>query len=105
LQNPRAVAYRDAHDIDHDAVRMAVVVQQMVDAEVAGVLFTANPLTGSRSEMMVDAAPGPGTTGVAGAAAVDHYVLGESEPAAKGCVSPERLAELRAAGQRLQDRA
>ena len=105
LHSARAVAYRDAQDIDHDTVRMAVVVQQMIDAEVAGVLFTANPLTGSRAEMMVDAAPGPGTTVVEGTAAVDHYVLDGSAPASTGCVSPERLAELRAVGERLQERA
>nr|BFE73145.1 hypothetical protein GCM10020092_064460 [Actinoplanes digitatis] len=49
-----------------------------------GVLFTANPLTGSRAEMMVDAAPGVGTAVVEGAAGVDHYVLGAGEPTAVG---------------------
>ena len=58
-----------------ETVRMAVVVQRMVDAATAGVLFTANPLTGRRTEMLVDAARGLGTTVVDGAAAVDHYVL------------------------------
>src|SRR5688500_4158512 len=89
LRSARAVAYREAHDIGHDTVRMAVVVQRMVDAEVSGVLFTANPLTGNRTEMMVDAAPGLGTTVVDGAADVDHYVLGAGAPAATGCVPPE----------------
>ncbi|MEU7906490.1 PEP/pyruvate-binding domain-containing protein [Actinoplanes sp. NPDC049118] len=105
LHSARAVAYRDAHDIDHESVLMSVIVQRMVDAETAGVLFTANPLTGSRAEMMVDAAPGPGTAVVEGAADVDHYVLGAGAPAAGGCVPPGRLAELRALGERLQDRA
>jgi pyruvate,water dikinase len=105
LRSDRAVAYRDARDIGHDSVAMAVVVQRMVGADVAGVLFTANPLTGNRTEMLVDAAPGPGTTVVDGAAAVDHYVLDGSAPAATGCLSPDRLAELRAVGERLQQRA
>ncbi|GID95637.1 phosphoenolpyruvate synthase [Amorphoplanes digitatis] len=105
LHSARAVAYRDAHGIDHDAVLMAVVVQRMVDAGTAGVLFTANPLTGSRAEMMVDAAPGVGTAVVEGAAGVDHYVLGAGEPAGGGCVPPGRLGELRALGERVQDRA
>ena len=77
LHSARAVAYREAHGIAHDTVRMAVVVQRMVDAEVSGVLFTANPLTGNRTEMMVDAAPGLGTAVVDGAADADHYVLGD----------------------------
>src|SRR3954447_4744041 len=41
LQESRGVAYRAARDIDEAAVWMAVVVQRMVDAQVAGVLFTA----------------------------------------------------------------
>jgi phosphohistidine swiveling domain-containing protein len=105
LRSDRAVAYRDAREIGAETVAMAVVVQRMVDAEVAGVLFTANPLTGTRTEMLVDAAPGPGTAVVDGAAAVDHYVLGGSAPAATGCLSPERLADLRTVGERVQRRA
>ena len=102
LHGARAVAYRDARNIDHEAVRMAVVVQRMITSEVAGVMFTANPLTGCRTEMMVDAAPGLGTAVVDGAAVVDHYVLDGSEQDDAGCVTPAQLAELRAAGERLQ---
>ena len=123
LHSARAAAYRAAHGIGDDAVLMGVVVQRMVDAEVSGVLFTANPLTGNRAEMMVDAAPGLGTAVVDGATEVDHYVLGETPlPAAgceapssaagceapspvAGCVPPELLARLRAVGERVQGRA
>jgi phosphohistidine swiveling domain-containing protein len=102
LHAARAVAYREARDIDDAAVRMAVIVQRMVDPAVAGVLFTANPLTGRRTEMMVDAAPGLGTAVVDGASTVDHYVLDGTDRPATGCVTPAQLAELRAAGARLQ---
>lgn len=104
LFSARAVAYRDANEIAHESVHMAVVVQRMVDAREAGVLFTANPLTGSRSEMVVDAAPGLGTAVVDGSVDADHYVLGAGEPAgpADGCLTRDRLDELRAAGERLQ---
>ncbi|MEV8508394.1 PEP/pyruvate-binding domain-containing protein [Actinoplanes sp. NPDC051475] len=95
LHNARAVAYREAHDIDPADVRMAVIVQRMVDPALAGVLFTANPLTGCRTEMLVDAAPGLGTAVVDGSAGADHYVLGKSVP--------PHLTELREAGERLQD--
>ncbi|MEU5789642.1 PEP/pyruvate-binding domain-containing protein [Micromonospora purpureochromogenes] len=102
LHTVRATAYRDARQIDHQAVRMAVVVQRMVAPSVAGVLFTANPVTGRRDEMAVDAAPGLGTTVVDGAATVDHYVLGEVTRAEGGCLTSAHLAELRATGERLQ---
>jgi pyruvate,water dikinase len=103
LHAARAAAYRDAHGIDHAVVRMAVVVQRMIAPAVAGVMFTANPLTGCRAETMVDAAPGLGTAVVDGAAAVDHYVLGGSAQDGTGCLTPAQLAELRATGERLQE--
>ncbi|MBM0255657.1 PEP/pyruvate-binding domain-containing protein [Micromonospora sp. 4G55] len=102
LHTVRATAYRDARQIDHRTVWMAVVVQRMVAPSVAGVLFTANPLTGRRDEMAVDAAPGLGTTVVDGAATVDHYVLDDVTRADAGCLTSAHLAELRATGERLQ---
>ncbi|MEU8570669.1 PEP/pyruvate-binding domain-containing protein [Streptomyces pathocidini] len=101
LHGERAVAYREAAGVAHDGVRMAVVVQRMVDAEVAGVLFTANPVTGSRAETVIDAAPGLGTAVVDGAGAADHYVLGGGAGAERGCLSADRLKELEATGARL----
>ncbi|WP_035698542.1 PEP/pyruvate-binding domain-containing protein, partial [Glycomyces tenuis] len=97
-----ARAYRETAGIAHDAVQMAVVVQRMVDAAVAGVLFTADPLTGSRSACVVDAAPGPGTGVVDGTAAADHYVLDGTGPEERGCLAPAELEELRETGERLQ---
>ncbi|GAB2482051.1 PEP/pyruvate-binding domain-containing protein [Nocardiopsis aegyptia] len=105
LDSERAVAYREAAGIDRESVGMAVVVQRMVDAEVAGVLFTADPMTGCRTTMVVDAAPGLGTTVVDGSGPVDHYVLPQDAPVdgpPDGCLTSERLEELRAAGRRLQ---
>ncbi|MER7587781.1 PEP/pyruvate-binding domain-containing protein [Micromonospora sp. NPDC127501] len=102
LHGDRATAYRDARGIDHQTVRMAVVVQRMVAPTVAGVLFTANPLTGRRDEMAVDAAPGLGTTVVDGAAAVDHYILDDVTRTEAGCLTSTQLARLRATGERLQ---
>ncbi len=103
LWTERAVRYREHNDIDHDTVRMAVVVQRMVDAEVAGVLFTANPVTGNRGEMVVDAAPGLGTAVVDGSTAVDHHVLaGEPSGTPGGCLTAGQLTEVYRAGQRIE---
>src|SRR5262249_52919541 len=60
LWTDRAVVYRSTNAIDHRTVRLAVVVQRMVAAEVAGVLFTANPVTGRRRQAVLDASPGLG---------------------------------------------
>ncbi|XOV86972.1 MAG: PEP/pyruvate-binding domain-containing protein [Pseudomonadota bacterium] len=50
LWTARALNYRNHMGIDHDQVAMAVVVQRMANAEVSGVLFTANPTTGARDK-------------------------------------------------------
>jgi pyruvate,water dikinase len=105
LSGPRARAYREAAGVDDAAVRMAVVVQRMVDPLAAGVLFTANPITGCRTEMVVDAVAGLGDVVVDGSVAADHYVLDGSAPPDSGCLDAAQLAELREAGARLQERA
>ena len=75
LWTDRAVSYRAAQGIDPSTVSLAVVVQQMVDAAVAGVLFTANPVTGRRHEAVIDASPGLGEAVVSGAVNPDHFVV------------------------------
>lgn len=82
---------------------MAVVIKRMVDPVVAGVLFTANPITGCRTEMVVDAAPGLGTAIVDVIVVPDHDVLGHDVPELDGgCLDKRQLEQLRDAGQRLQ---
>jgi pyruvate,water dikinase len=75
LWNPRAVAYRLAAGIDPSSVSLAVVVQLMVPASAAGVLFTADPLTGQRQRACIDAIAGLGEKLVSGAVDPDHYVV------------------------------
>ncbi len=75
LWSDRAVRYRAELGIDPRDVRLAIVVQRMVDAQVAGVLFTANPLTGRRREAVIAANPGLGEAVVAGLTTPDHFVV------------------------------
>jgi rifampicin phosphotransferase len=72
LWNERAVAYRRANGINDQDVALAVVVQRMVDARAAGVLFTADPITGRRGRAVIDVAPGLGEAVVSGAVDPDH---------------------------------
>jgi phosphoenolpyruvate synthase/pyruvate phosphate dikinase len=75
LWTDRAVTYRAVNGIDHASVRLAVVVQRMVDAAVAGVLFTADPVTGRRHRAVIDASPGLGEAVVSGAVNPDRFVV------------------------------
>src|SRR5690606_1210701 len=53
LWTDRAISYRERLGIDPATVKLAVVVQRMVDADAAGVMFTANPVTGARDEVVI----------------------------------------------------
>jgi pyruvate,water dikinase len=75
LWTARAISYRARQGIAPPAVRLAVVVQEMVEAESAGVLFTANPVSGHRGQMVVDAVWGLGEALVSGQATPDHWVV------------------------------
>lgn len=75
LFTPRAIFYRDKKDFDHRKVRIAVVVQKMVNAEKAGVMFSVHPATGENDRMVVEAAWGLGEGVVSGSVTPDHYVI------------------------------
>ena len=93
LWTERAVSYRATNGIDPRSVRLAVAVQQMVDAAVAGVLFTANPLTGKRRQAVIDASPGLGEAVVSGIVNPDHFVVNT----ATGEIVERRLGDKRVA--------
>lgn len=75
LWTARAIGYRSRNQIPHDQVALAVVVQEMVQSESAGVLFTVNPLTGKRSETVVEATLGLGEALVSGQIEPDQYIV------------------------------
>jgi len=75
LWTARALSYRAQHGIRPEDVSIAVVVQQLVPAEVAGILFTANPLTGARDQIMINAAWGLGEAIVGGQVTPDTITV------------------------------
>ncbi len=75
LWTTRAIGYRERMGIDQQAVAMGVVVQMMAPADISGVLFTANPTTGDRTELVINASFGLGEAVVAGQVTPDTYVL------------------------------
>ena len=85
LDSPRTRAYLAEHGIDPAGVAMAVVVQRMAPADAAGVLFTANPRTGSREEMLLEASWGLGEVVVSGKVQPDTLILDRATGAVKSC--------------------
>jgi rifampicin phosphotransferase len=79
LFTDRAVTYRGRNGIDHRSVQMAVVVQQMVDPQAAGIMFTADPVTSDRRVISVEAGFGLGEALVSGLVNPDVYTLRAGE--------------------------
>jgi rifampicin phosphotransferase len=91
LFTERAVTYRLRNGFDHRRVHMAVVVQQMVFPQAAGILFTADPVTGHRKVASVEAGFGLGEALVSGLVNADVYEVRDGEVVAK-TVGAKRLA-------------
>ena len=75
LWTARAIGYRARNGIAPQDVSLAVVIQELVPAEAAGILFTANPLTGARDKMIINAAWGLGEAIVGGRVTPDTVVV------------------------------
>lgn len=75
LWTARAMAYRAREGIGPGTVRLAVVVQRMIEAEAAGVMFTANPANGRRDQLVISAAWGLGESVVSGTVSTDDVVV------------------------------
>ncbi len=73
LFTDRAIAYRQKNGFRHDQVLLAVVVQRMVFPEVSGIMFTADPVTGNRKIVSIDASFGLGEALVSGIVSADLY--------------------------------
>lgn len=73
LFTERAISYRIQNGFDHRSVRLAVVIQQMVFPQAAGIMFTADPLSSNRKVVSIDASFGLGEALVAGLVNADNY--------------------------------
>lgn len=97
----RVTAYRKHHGLS-DAGGVAVIVQEMVDADAAGVAFGANPVTGNRQEKVINAVIGLGDGLVSGTVNADQFILNGAEiqsiPASESqtepALSPDQIRRL-----------
>ena len=98
LFTERAVTYRLRNGFDHRKVHMAVVVQQMVFPQAAGVLFTADPVTSNRKVATVEASFGLGEALVSGLVNADVYKVRDGEVVAKAVAIKQRAIHASPAG-------
>jgi phosphohistidine swiveling domain-containing protein len=78
LWTARAIGYRMRHKIDPESVQLAIVVQLLVPAEVAGILFTSDPMTGAPDEALITSAWGLGESIVGGMVTPDSFTVAKS---------------------------
>jgi pyruvate,water dikinase len=105
LYTCRAVLYRHKHGIPDEGLSMAVGVQAMLDARVAGVAITMDPATGDRSKITIDASYGVGEMVVSGRVTPDNIVLDKVLLCVVAETIGDKHAELVADGGRLVERA
>jgi pyruvate,water dikinase len=74
-RSERVIAYRQQHGLAVDNIRMAVLLQQMVTADVAAFVFSANPVTHDRSQIVINATWGLGASIADGTVTPDTYVV------------------------------
>lgn len=79
----RALAYREQQD-DAQHVSMAVVIQEFIPSDIAGVMFTRNHITQKTTECLIEASWGLGELVVSGQVVPDHFVVDTSQPQGKG---------------------
>src|SRR5437588_131704 len=104
LFSERAVIYRLRNGLDHRKVHMAVIVQQMVFPQAAGILFTADPVTGNRKVASVEASFGLGEALVSGLVNADVYKVRDGEVVAKA-VGTKQLAIYASTGGGIREQA
>jgi len=99
LWTDRAYDYRDQNKIDHEQVRMAVIIQKQVDADMAGVAFSMDPVTGSRLRIVIEACEGLGEALVSGQVTPERWVWRKPKlqllwrDAAEGIALNQRVAK------------
>jgi len=98
LFTERAVTYRLRNGLDHRKVHMAVVVQRMVFPQAAGILFTADPVTGNRKVASVEASFGLGEALVSGLVNADVYTVRDGAIVARTIATKQRAIHASPAG-------
>lgn len=75
----QALSYRHHHDLSSDGIRLAVLVQHLVVADVSAIVFSANPITGDRQQVVITASWGLGESLVGGTVTPDSYIIDKAD--------------------------
>ena len=95
----RAIIYRNRNKFNHEP-KMAVVIQKMIDAKKSGVVFTVNPVTKNRNEMVIESAFGLGESIVSGMVTPDNFLIDKlKQEIIKETINEKRIAIVKLNGK------
>src|SRR3989344_5447590 len=110
IKSERAKIYAEQQNLPKDQMIMAVVVQKMVDAKSAGVMFTANPVTSNKEEIMIESILGLGEALVQGSVTPDNFIANKENGEIKSkdlqgeqTISDETIKNLVELGKNIED--
>lgn len=112
IKSDRAIDYASQQNLSKDQLLVAIVVQKMVDSQAAGVMFTANPITKDKNEIMVESVLGLGESLVQGLVTPDNFVVDKEtleikskdlQQENKQTVSDENIKKLVELGKKIED--
>jgi len=96
LFTSRAIYYRDLNKFEHEKVHISVVVQNMIDAEKSGIMFSANPVTRNLDEIIIEGSYGLGEAIVSGQVTPDSYIVDKKSRKPKDIrINTKRIAIIR----------
>ena len=75
LDSPRAISYAQENNLNQDKQKVAVVIQKMIDSKISGVMFSANPVTSDKNQIMIEACFGLGEFLVQGLVTPDNFLV------------------------------
>lgn len=104
LFTPRAIFYRIEKGLGGEKVSVAVVMQKMVESDVAGVCFTVHPVTQDRNQMIIEASWGLGESVVAGKVTPDTYIVDKTKLSIIDSNINEQLTQITRQGQTTKER-
>ena len=90
IRSSRVIEYRHRYGLPVEGAQIAVLVQQMVQADVAGIAFSANPVTRERSEVVINASWGLGESIVGGSVTPDTYIVAKDHLVVRECQIAEK---------------
>jgi pyruvate,water dikinase len=89
-RSERALEYRRQKGLSAERPQIAVLVQQLIVADISAVIFSANPVTGNRDEIMINASWGLGESIVGGTVTPDTFIVRKSDVAVVQCVIADK---------------